>query len=192
MQRATLIYLTVILIAILTFSAILPYPVFSPYTNITSQDAYEINNYFETEISNSSSQKDKLLDVDWFSCINYLLPLDIEIELVDINSNTTLLAKRIGGTNHADIEFDEENLQTLKSLKENWSWTRRPMLLKLNENTYLPASLACYPHGYCDQSKLGHFCLHFKNSKTHGTNRIDLKHQKNIETSSESFKAFVQ
>ena len=172
-------------------SSHLLYPVFSPYTNITSQNAYEINNYFETEISDISTQKDQLLDIDWFY-INYLLPLDTEMELIDLQSNTTFLAKRIGGINHADIEFDKENLKQLKEVVQNWSWNRRPVLLKLNESTYLPASIACYPHGYCDKSQIGHFCLHFKNSKMHGTNRIDLKHQKAIEDVQSKFKDYIQ
>ena len=53
--------------------------------------------------------------------------------------------------------------------------TKLPALAKINEQTFLPASIYSYQHGYQN-----HYCMHFKNSKTDGTKKEDAFHQKNI------------
>lgn len=168
--------------SVLTISALLPYPIFSPYTNITQQNAYEINNFKESEISNNYSISPKMLNLD-FEIINQLLPQVFEI--IDVKSEESLFATRVGGNNHADIIFEPESLKRFHNLCNLWSWNRRPVIVKLSENAYLPACIICYPHGYEN-----HFCLHFKNSKTHGTNRIDIQSKKAIEKA-KSYGAFL-
>ena len=44
------------------------------------------------------------------------------------------------------------------------------------------------PHGTStiDNDFGGHFCIHFKNSKTHGTDRVDPDHQKCVTTASKA------
>ena len=192
MQRSTLIYIMIIFISIFVFSAIFPYPIFSPYTNITTKNMTELNNYCESERTLETNQNIALLNVEWADCINYILPINAEIELIDPETKTSLFATRIGGKNHADIEFDELSFKALKSTCQNWSWHRKSVLIKLNETCYLPASLACYPHGLTNNNTSGHFCLHFKNSKTHGTNKIDVEHQKQIEKLQNDFQKIMQ
>lgn len=174
MQKSILFYLIIFALSALLISAILPYPIFSSYTNINNQNAFEINNFKETEIKNNFNISAKILDFD-FDDINQIIP--IEFELIDLNSEETLQATRIGGNNHADIIFDQYSKIRLQQICQKFSWERRPVLVKLNENAYLPASLICFPHGYNN-----HFCLHFKNSKTHGTNKSDNTSQKTIKT----------
>ncbi len=143
------------------FSSILPYPIFSNYTNISAKEATEINNYHECEIKNETDNSIKILSLEWKDIL-HLLPLNFEI--IDLESEQTLQATLLGGTNHADIQLDE-NIYSL-------SWQRHPVLIKLTESAYLPASLASYPHGF-----ERHYCLHFKGSKTHGTREEDPAHQ---------------
>lgn len=164
------------------FSCIFPYPIFSNYNNITEKNAFDINNYKEVEINNNTHQPCSILDLDWFNEIECLIPIDFEFEILDINSEQTFEVVRIGGKNHADIEPKEQkDYEILKEIyQNNWTWNRRPVLVKINDFSYLPASFAGYPHGYSKNDLIGHFCLHFKNSKTHGTNRIDDEHQKNV------------
>lgn len=173
MQKSFLFYILIFLVASLSLSAILPYPIFSSYTNITTQDAYHINNYRETELVNDFTITPQILDLK-FDDTNQIL--DTNLEIIDIFSHQILLAYRIGGNNHIDIIFEKESLEAFQDLCHQWSWSRRPVLVKLSENAYLPASIICYPHGYNN-----HFCLHFKGSKTHGTNKVDEQSQKIID-----------
>lgn len=179
MRKSFLLYVIVFIFVVGTFSAILPYPIFSNYTNVTEKNVYEINNYYESEYENNQTHTNKILNLDW-SGIDCLIHNDSEFEVIDIETEQTFYVKRIGGTNHADITAVSQNdFETIKNLY-TLSWQRHPVLVKLNDYSYLPASLVSYPHGFEDENKImnGHFCLHFKNSKTHGTNRIDDEHQK--------------
>lgn len=173
MQKTLLFYVLIFMLAVCTVSALLPYPIFSSYTNITEQNAYEINNFQETEHNNNFSITPKVLNLE-FKDINSILP--DKFEIIDIETEEILNATRIGGNSHADVVLDENSQALFHEICENWNWSRRPVLVKINETAYLPASIICYPHGYNN-----HFCLHFKNSKTHGTNRVDTESQKAID-----------
>jgi hypothetical protein len=61
----------------------------------------------------------------------------------------------------------------------SWSWSRRPILI-LYKNKVYAASMNGMPHGTTtidDNDFDGHFCIHFKNSKTHDTDVVDADHQ---------------
>lgn len=162
-----------------TFSAVLPYPVFSNHTNITEGDAYKINNYFETEIESQSSQNQRLLELD-FDVVDSLLPIESEFEIIEFENGTTVSMRRTGGKNHIDAEpINEENGEIFSEICDyTFTWQRRPVLVKINETAFLPASICEYPHGYSSvESGLnGHICIHFLSSKTDGTNEEDFQH----------------
>lgn len=109
-------------------------------------------------------------------------------------------------TVHADIEtLTVQDSETVKKLWGGYSWDRRPVLVHFNGEVYA-ASMNGLPHAGLDAQPEGatvngrsagygrgynfddvkgngidgHFCLHFVGSKTHGTNKIDEKHQANI------------
>ncbi len=163
------------------FSTIMPYPVISNHTNITESDAYNINNYYETEISSQTAQSSQLLTLD-FDVVDCLLPNGTEFEIYDFDNEMSFTVQRTGGKNHIDIEpIDEENSQIFSEICDYaFSWQRRPVLVKINENAYLPASICQYPHGYVsiENGLNGHLCLHFLSSKTDGTNEEDFQHQR--------------
>ena len=49
----------------------------------------------------------------------------------------------------------------------------------------IAASMNGMPHGgesISNNSFVGHFCIHFTNSRTHGTNRVDPDHQAAVKT----------
>lgn len=179
MRKSFLLYVIVFIFVVGSFSAILPYPIFSNYTNVTEKNIFDINNYFESEYENTQTHLNKILNLDW-SGIDCLIHNDSMFEIVDIDSEQNFFVKRIGGTNHADIIPASQNDLEIISTIYDISWQRHPVLVKLNDYTYAPASLASYPHGFEENNKImnGHLCLHFKNSKAHGTNRIDDEHQK--------------
>lgn len=193
MKQTTLIFVMIFTLTALIFSCFFPYPIFSNYNNITQSNAYDINNYQETEFQSQNSQTAKIINLEWNQADN-LIPQDSEFEIVDLQSGQSFIAMRTGGENHADIEpKSETDVQLLKQFT-TWTWTRRPVLVKLNDFAYLPASLAPYPHGFCQMqtSINGHMCLHFKNSKTHGTNRQDEQHQKCVQKATTLGEKYLQ
>ncbi|MBE7076128.1 MAG: hypothetical protein E7375_03600 [Clostridiales bacterium] len=188
MQRK-LFYIVIFILAVGIFSSIMPYPVFSNYTNITEKDMYYINNYNEAELQNINSQKTKLLNID-FSVVDNLFPIDSTFELIDIKTLQSFMVKRIGGKNHLDVEVQDQKL--VDTIYPTQTWTRTPILAKLNDYTYVAASLSPYPHGYSSEKSQGHLCLHFKNSKTDGTNKIDPYHKKAIEKAKNKFEKVIE
>ncbi|MDE6583077.1 MAG: hypothetical protein K2K31_00285 [Clostridia bacterium] len=186
-------YVMVFVVAMAMFSMILPYPVLSNQTNLTKQQVFEINNHFETELQNTSNQSPKILDLDWHY-IDSILSLDSEFAIIDLTTEASFYVQRTGGTNHADIEVqNKDNSEILSNICQDFSWERRPVLVVLNDNAYLPASLCIYPHGFSENNIMnGHLCLHFKNSKTHGTNKIDEKHQKTIKNAEKIGKNYIK
>ena len=67
----------------------------------------------------------------------------------------------------------------------SWSWRRRAILILYNGHVYA-ASMNGMPHGTTTISNGfdGHFCIHFKNSKTHGTKKVDPDHQSAVTSAS--------
>ena len=61
----------------------------------------------------------------------------------------------------------------------SWSWDRRAILVMYNGHVYA-ASMNGMNHGtttIADNNFDGHFCIHFYNSRTHETDRVDEDHQ---------------
>lgn len=175
------VFVFVLFLGMAIFSCLLPYPVFSPYTNIDTQQAYKINNLKETELSPPQTSGDRLLSLD-FKDIDFLLPIGEKMEIIDLKTKTSFVVQRTGGNYHFDVEpIDVENSEIIFELSDkDWSWKRHPVLVKLNDIAYLPASIVFYPHGRntIDNSFNGHMCLHFKGSKMDGTKRVDETHRK--------------
>lgn len=92
---------------------------------------------------------------------------------------------RVGGTNHMDVEpANAESTATFKKTYDGrWSYTRRPVLVRFN-GTWYAASTNGYPHGKETVPKNnmnGQVCIHFVNSRTHGSDVIDPDHQRCIQ-----------
>jgi peptidoglycan hydrolase-like protein with peptidoglycan-binding domain len=104
--------------------------------------------------------------------------------VVDVRSGYIFNVRRTGGTNHADVEtITPLDTATFYKCDGNFSWDRRPIWVIVNGRR-LAASMNCMPHGYDtlpDNDFKGQFCIHFVNSRTHGTNRVDPQHQACIE-----------
>ena len=61
-----------------------------------------------------------------------------------------------------------------------WSWKRHAIYVTLENGVSLAGSMNGMPHGsgsISDNNFDGHFCVHFLNSRTHGTDRVDPDHQ---------------
>lgn len=101
-------------------------------------------------------------------------------QVIDVETNKTLTAYRRGGKNHVDWEpATEADTETLKSLYGEYSWDRRAVVVNIGGELFA-ASINGMPHGkesIKDNGVSGHLCMHFLNSKTHGSQRIDPAHQ---------------
>ncbi len=133
--------------------------------------------------SSKSSYKTEVLD--WFADdVSSLIPKKAIVTIKDVRTGKTFKGKRWSGVNHMDTEpLTAEDTATMKSIYGgSWSWNRRPILILYKNHVYA-ASMNGMPHGTTTISNNnfdGHFCIHFKNSRTHGTNKVDAAHQKAV------------
>lgn len=183
-------------IMVMFFSAsllacVFPYPVIQNSANITTNDTEDINNYNETEINIEEppleeEQKIVVANLNWFDSVNALFPTYTKTQVIDIYSGKTYFVYRNGGSNHADVEpIDAKNTDIFHSLYNyEYSWVRRPVWVQINEDLWVAGSINGYPHGksYISGNNMeGHTCIHFLQSKTHGTKRVDEAHQNCVE-----------
>ena len=87
----------------------------------------------------------------------------------------------MGGYDHADVEpltaYDTQQMYRIYNY--TWSWTRRAVYVTIDGIT-LAASINGMPHpsDYLVGNNMdGHTCIHFLNSKTHGSQKVDADHQ---------------
>ena len=181
MRRKLVVFLLIFSLSLGFFACLFPYPIFSRYTNITESNMYDITNYQETELSTQKANEIKVINLDW-EYVDSLLEIGKEYRLIDIGSRLSFNFIRIGGKYHADIEAaSQEDLGIIYDIcNNNLSWNRRPAYVQINDNLFIAASYSAFPHGESSENFGGHICLHFKNSKTHGTIVKDLEHQKSI------------
>lgn len=118
--------------------------------------------------------------LDWFNGGSTTIPKGATFEVKDVLTGKVFTCKRWSGANHMDSEpLTAEDTATMKSIYGSWSWNRRAILVKYNGHVYA-ASMNGMPHGtttISDNNFDGHFCIHFYNSRTHETNRVDEDHQ---------------
>ena len=141
---------------------------------------------------NASSKKTyKTENPDWFKDnMTRVIPKNARFTIKDVKTGKTFEAVLWSGSNHLDAEpRNAEDTATMKSIYGgSWSWRRRPILVLYNGHVYA-ASMNGMPHGTATISRNnfdGHFCIHFKNSKTHETNKIDSDHQNAVSQASKA------
>ncbi len=142
-----------------------------------------IKKLFGKNAANYTIETERL---DWFNGGSTRIPKNAIFSIKDIRSGKVFSAKRWSGYNHLDAE--PLNAKQTAIFKEavggEWSWDRRPILVKYNGHVYA-ASMNSMPHAddtISGNDYEGHFCIHFYNSKTHDTNRVDSEHQNAVET----------
>ena len=120
---------------------------------------------------------------EW-SKINRLAPRGSTFTVKDFYTGITYTCYRMGGHNHMDVEpkTKDDTAKMKKSMGGRWTWQRRPLLVKI-KGTWYAASLYGEPHGQQtirNNGMDGQVCIHFLNSRTHGTNIKDPDHQRCI------------
>jgi peptidoglycan hydrolase-like protein with peptidoglycan-binding domain len=154
--------------------------------------------------SSTVSAKQNNYMLPWFGGVENIFKKGMTATVYDVATGRSFKIKRSFGTNHADCEtLTAEDTAIMKSIQNGeWSWARRAIIVDVN-GTKIAASMNGMPHagldkypvyetvyghsgGYGKGTNLdavkgnnmdGHFCVHFYNSRTHGTNRVDSNHQ---------------
>jgi LysM repeat protein len=115
-----------------------------------------------------------------WSTVNTIFTRGSIAKVTHLDTGLTFYVYRHGGTNHADVEpLTAADTAVMKRIYGSWSWGRESIIVE-SEGRKFAASMNGMPHGqYTIRNKNfnGHFCIHFLNSRTHGTNRVDPEHQ---------------
>ena len=101
--------------------------------------------------------------------------------ITDVNSGLYFWVQRRGGSKHADCQpLTADDTAIMKKIYGGqWSWERKAIVVTI-DGRHLAASMNGMPHmaGAIKNNNFdGHFCIHFLDSRTHGTNRVDAGHQ---------------
>ncbi|GHU74112.1 hypothetical protein AGMMS49992_14660 [Clostridia bacterium] len=128
-----------------------------------------------------STKKYVTLKLDWYKGGSTAIPKGANFTIKDVRSGRTFQAHHLYGTNHMDAEpLTAADSATMKACYGGaWSWDRRPILIQYGGRVYA-ASMNGMPHGDSSISNNnfnGQFCIHFLNSRTHETNKVDNDHQ---------------
>ena len=121
----------------------------------------------------------------WESDIRSIFPVGKVVTITDVETGIAWQVKRSGGTNHADVQpLTKADTAAMKKVYGGkWSWDRRAVFVTIDGVNYA-ASINGMPHGSGnrgpDNDFDGHHCIHFTNSRTHGTNKKDADHQEAI------------
>ena len=99
----------------------------------------------------------------------------------DVTTGVEFWVHRHGGTYHVDAQpLTAEDTRAMKALfGGEWSWKRRAVVVTTG-GVETAASMNGMPHGrgsIRSNNFPGHFCIHFKDSITHGTRSLDTGHQ---------------
>lgn len=102
--------------------------------------------------------------------------------VTDLDTGLQFNVQRRGGSSHADVQpLTAEDTAVMKAIYDGkWSWKRRAVVVVLEDGMRIAGSMNGMPHGQgaiVGNKFNGHFCIHFRDSKTHGSRQVDLAHQ---------------
>ena len=143
------------------------------------------------EYSSATPAHGTAKEMDWWtSDIQKIFARGVTATITDVETGLAWREQRRGGTNHADVQpLTAADTAALKqAYGGTWSWTRRAIFVTINGVNYA-ASMNGMPHGsgaIKDNNFNGHHCIHFTNSRTHGSNRVCQLHQAAIQKALES------
>lgn len=114
--------------------------------------------------------------------VNKIFPKYASATVIDFDTGLQFEIQRRGGSHHVDVQpltaNDTANMKRI--YKGQWTWQRKAVIVQLYNGQRIAASMSGMPHGQGaikENDFDGHFCIHFRNSKTHGSKKVDLAHQ---------------
>ena len=146
--------------------------------------------------STSVSVGSTVYNLDWFKAKNNGIFSQIgfvrgrEAKLTDLTTGKSLNIHIQSAGNHLDVEpLTASDTRTLCSIygvssASYISYVRRPMLITTSQGYQIVCSIYGTPHGAQDitnNNYPGQFCLHFLNSKTHNSDKVDSDHMAAIQ-----------
>lgn len=162
-----------------------------------------------TQIQSAAAKSEKETKIellDWWTQASKIFTRGSNAKVIDVRTGKSFNIKRTYGGNHADCEtLTKEDTEIMKDIWGGFNWNRRPVIIEI-DGRFLAASMAGMPHAGLDNKPVnatvsgrsggygrgtnldtvknnnmnGHFDVHFKNSRTHGSNKVDSAHQKAI------------
>ncbi len=117
-----------------------------------------------------------------WSEVDIVFPLYAKASVYDFEKHLQFRVQRRGGNSHADVQpLTAADTAIMKRIYDGqWTWRRRAVIIKLDSGQSIAASMNGMPHGQGaikNNQFNGHFCIHFYNSKTHTSKKVDLAHQ---------------
>jgi mRNA-degrading endonuclease RelE of RelBE toxin-antitoxin system len=110
---------------------------------------------------------------------NSALPRYSSFTVLDLDTGRTFEVQRRAGSYHADVQpLTNEDTKIMKEIyRGTWSWDRRAILILSQDHKYA-ASMHGMPHGKgaLQNGFPGHFCIHFQDSITHKSRKMDHAH----------------
>lgn len=110
---------------------------------------------------------------------NSALPRYSSFTVLDLDTGQTFQVQRRAGSYHADVQpLTNADTKIMKDIYRGiWSWDRRAILI-LSEDNKFAASMHGMPHGKgaLQNGFPGHFCIHFQDSITHKSRKMDHAH----------------
>jgi LysM repeat protein len=140
----------------------------------------------DDSIDESDTTDNKAEYLDWFKEVQYIYKKGDEATVTDVDTGKSFKVRRLYGGNHADTEpLTSEDTKIMKSIYGgSWSWDRRAIIVTVKDDQNIERKIAAsmngMPHGgesIGNNGMKGHFCIHFKNSRTHSGSRLDPGHQ---------------
>lgn len=118
---------------------------------------------------------------DWWTQASKYWPRGTTATVIDVQTGISFKVLRTMGTNHADVEpvTTGDSAAIKRAWGGNFSWERRPVVV-VYEGYRMAAGMTSMPEGseqIANNGATGHMNLHFLNSRTHGSNRVDPDYQ---------------
>ncbi|MEN6327879.1 MAG: hypothetical protein ABFD18_16940 [Syntrophomonas sp.] len=114
--------------------------------------------------------------------VNSIFPKYSRATVIDYDTRLKFRVQRRGGTYHADVQpLTADDTSIMKKIYNGqWSWKRKAVIIQLDSGKKIAASMNGMPHGQgaIERNNFnGHFCIHFRDSITHGSRKLNLAHQ---------------
>ena len=134
-------------------------------------------------IAETQTKGNVVLEDWWSGVINKKIARGSNFSIKFVSTGETIDMYRKGGTNHLDAEpLTAKDTEVLRRVAGGDKWTAVAIYVII-DGQYYAAAMNSMPHGVYSLKNNnfdGHLCIHFLNSRTHGTNSINKDMQNKI------------